>query len=208
MVTLMFHFECMAKWTRTVVEVKLSDCGKKARPDQEAVVTERYPPKMGPGLYSLDQCWPTNLMGRAVHSTHHSVNPLSVTNSDCWSCKKKNFAISDTSVVVCLLWDPGGKELSAAESWCPLREGSAWEGPGRSGSYWQWLQQIVKHAPFQPIPSHIKPNTSWAIHLYLTQKGWRESNSCAVSREIATMPLLDLSGSKRKTKRNVRASRM
>lgn len=53
-----------------------------------------------------------------------------------------NFPVDNGTVAVSLLWDRGEKEPFAAENWCHQVEGSALEGPGRSGSYSQWLKQM------------------------------------------------------------------
>lgn len=126
-----------------------------------------------------------------------SVNPLREMEAqltDCWSCKNcwNHFAIGDGSVVVYLLWDLGEKELSAAESWCLPTEDSAWEGPGRSGSYWQSLKKIKRiHtlSTLSSILSHIcnglnqrqtRPQQRLNYQQYISlsnSQRWRKSHS-------------------------------
>lgn len=217
----------MAKWNPGL-EIKLWHCGKKAVPDQEAVVTVRCTARViqsmiplkgdigtNPGLYSLDQCSSSDSTWHFVqnwlpawHGTYQC-KPFkgngSATNSDSWVCKKRihHFAISDRSAVVCLLWDLGEKELSGAESWCLLTEGSAWGVRGRSGSYWQWLKQI-KHQNTAFQTHHLTPAAHETRHNASLSDPKRVLKIYFLSREIATW-LYEIHPG---TKRNVRASRM
>lgn len=216
-----FSFENMAKWTPDLK----SNCGivgkKQHRTRKQwllygarlSAIQSMIPLKrdisINPGLYSLEQCsssgstW-QHFVQNWLPARHgaYQCKPFkgngSATNSDCLSLQKNWFNHFAMSAVVCLLWDLGEKELSAAESWCPLTEGSAWGVQGRSGSYWQWLKQIKHQIPsLSNTPSHIcNTNTSLS-----NPKRVSEVKCVSWNCNVA---LLDSS----RNERNVRASRM